>query len=205
MSSTDNSDTESIQSSQNDVPPEVKLIIHHQFPGVELVSPVYTCDGATCHLTPDQRVYFGSTTQAGFKNDSGHGSLNILMYKLQRKNMDESNEEVISSKDEATCIQLVIIFEVDGFEEFCMYSRLIEHDKDSVWDRDRLIELADRCVLSDIQHISVEETYLMHDNVVLMTRANVTCEETYYKLEMTITEGSVNEDTRKPWYVNMDR
>jgi hypothetical protein len=43
MTSTDGSDTDTTQSSQNDTPSKVKLMIHHQFPGIELVSPIYAC------------------------------------------------------------------------------------------------------------------------------------------------------------------
>jgi hypothetical protein len=40
---------------------------------------------------------------------------------------------------------------------------------------------------------------------VFMTRVNVTCEEEYYKLEMTISEGSVQDDTRRIRYIDVDR
>jgi LAS superfamily LD-carboxypeptidase LdcB len=61
----DSNDTDAIQSSQNDASSKVKLIIHNQFPGTELVSPLYYSDGVTCCLSPDQKVDIGSTTQVG--------------------------------------------------------------------------------------------------------------------------------------------
>jgi hypothetical protein len=44
----------------------------------------------------------------------------------------------------------------------------------------------------------------MHDNTVLMTSLNVTREECY-KLEMTISEGSIKDDTQRPHYIDMDK
>jgi hypothetical protein len=70
MTSTDDTgNIATIQSSQDDTSPKVMLILHHQFPGIELTSPVYAARRATCYLIPDQSVDVGSTTQAGFNID----------------------------------------------------------------------------------------------------------------------------------------
>jgi hypothetical protein len=82
---------------------------------------------------------------------------------------------------------------------------LIEHDKNSVWNRDKLLQLTERYKPVNIQYDSIEETYLMHDNTVLMTSVNVTQEEECYRLEMTLSEGSVKDDTRRLHYFDVDR
>jgi hypothetical protein len=200
MTSTDISDVDSIQSYHSCAPVEVKLTIHHQFPGVELVSPVYAGNGTTCYLSPDQRVDVGSTTQAGFKLDFPYEcSTDILMYKLQRKNIDQSDDE------EAISTQFFMIWEVDSFRNFCTVSYLIEHDEGKVWDEDKLMDLAERYSIHQIQYGHIEETWLMRDNTVLMTCLNVTYEEECYKLEMTISEASMRDDTRRPRYIDVDR
>jgi hypothetical protein len=204
MSLTDNSTADSIQLSQHGAPLEVKVIIHHQFPGVELVSPVYAGNGASCYFSPDQKVDVGLTTQASFNIDSHHESLNILMYELQRKNTDGINEEVISN-EEATCIQLFVAWKIDSSEEFYVVSDLIEHDKNRVWDRIGLMELAEHCKLFNIQHSLVEYTYLMRDNTALLKRVNIITEEECYKLEITISKTSIKDDTRRPKYIGLDR
>jgi hypothetical protein len=66
IESTDSNSADTIQSFQNGTLSKAKLIVHHQCPSIELVSPVYACDGAECHLLPDQRVITGSTAQSGF-------------------------------------------------------------------------------------------------------------------------------------------
>jgi hypothetical protein len=203
---TDSNDADIVQSSQNNAPLKVKLIIHHQFPGVELTLPVYACENATCHLSPDQSLDVGSMMQAGFSiGPTQDKSIGALICKLQRKNIDQSNEEVISNEEEETCIQLAIIWEVDSSKEFQIALFLIEHDKDRVWDRDGLMELVKWFALLNIQHSPIENTYLMHDNTVLMMRVNVACEEEYYKLEIILSEGSLNKDTRRSWYIGLNR
>jgi hypothetical protein len=53
MSSTNINDADSIHPLHNDPPSKVKLIIHNQFPGTELVSPVYAGEGTICYLSLD--------------------------------------------------------------------------------------------------------------------------------------------------------
>jgi hypothetical protein len=192
-----------IQPNQNSPPSKVKLIIHNQSPGIELVSPVYCSDGAECYLPPNQRVDFGFTTQVYFIIDLDQESIGSLMYKLQRKNIGEFSEKTMSSKDEATCIQLFIAWNVNNSREFCIYSCLIEHDKGHIWDRDRLMKLAKHYKLFDMQHGLIEETWLIHDNTALMTSLNVIREEECYKLEMTIS--SIKDGTQRPLYIDLNR
>src|SRR5690606_10282270 len=133
---------------------------------------------ATWYLSPDQRVDVGSTAQVGFNIDSSQKeSIGVLMYKLQRKSTDQPNEE-------ATCIQLVIIWKVNSCREFLAVSFLIEHSKSDVLHEYKLMELDKYYKLFDVQYGIIEDTWLMHDNTVLMTSVNVTCEEGCYKLEM---------------------
>jgi hypothetical protein len=206
MASTDSSDTKSTQSSQNDVPSKVKLMIHHRFPGVELMSPIYTGDGATCYSSPDQKVDAGSTMQVDFNIDPDQDeSIGVLMYKLQRKNANQSNDTIIFNGNEAPYTQLFIIWKVNNSKEFCMVSDLIEYDKGHVWNRIELMRLAKCYELYDIQHGPIEKTYLMRDNAVFMTRVNVTREEECYKLEITISETGIRDDTWRPQYIDVDR
>jgi hypothetical protein len=69
-------------------------------------------NGAECYIPPDQSVDVGSTTQASFNIDPDHRPVGILIYKLKRKNEDQSNEEVISNEEETACIYFFIIWKV---------------------------------------------------------------------------------------------
>jgi hypothetical protein len=205
MASTDNSDACIAQQHQNDASSKVELIINHQFAGVELVSPVYAGDIITCYLSPNQNVEVGFTVQAGFNINYDQGkSIGALMYKLQRNNIDQSNEETISSEGETACTHLIMIWKIYESGETFVDSILIEYDKSCVWDQDSLSKLAEHYNLFDEQD-PIENTWLMRDNTVLMTSLNLTREEAHYKLEMTLSEGSINEDTWRPQYVGMNR
>jgi hypothetical protein len=202
--STDSSDSSIIQSHQNDVPSKLRLIIHSQLPSIELVSPVYACVGARCHLSSCHKIDTDSTAKIDFNiNFPWREPIGILMYKL--KNTRQFNKDAISSEDEAKCTQLLITWEVNKSKELCVISCLIEHDKGYIWNRYSLMKLAKYFKLYDIHHGTIENTYLMHNNTVLMTRENVTRERTRYKLEMTISETSMKDDTMRLWYFDMKR
>jgi hypothetical protein len=195
--SIDNSDANGIPLSQNDAP-EMILIVHHQCPGIELVSPVYSSIFTECYLPPDQILGVGSTTQIGFNIDPQLiWSTGTLMYKLQRKNFDQSNE------DEATCIQLVMIWKISK-SKFYADSLIIEHDKSHVWDRNKLIKMALTYELVNMQDVPIEGTYLMHDNTVLMTKMDATYEKGYYRWEITVSEASIEDNTLRLQYIDVD-
>jgi hypothetical protein len=187
----------------NDTPLEVKLIIHSQFSGIELVSPKHASDGAKCLQSPGQSAYVSSTMQVGFNiNFSRKEPIGISMYQLKRKNKKQFNKDAISSEDETSCTQLIVIWKVNNFKEFRVVSRLIEHDKGRTWDIDNLMKLAKWYQLYDTR-VPIEYAYLVHDNIVLITRVCATREKEYYKLEMTIFEGSTNDGIWKPRYIGL--
>jgi hypothetical protein len=199
-------DADTIQPHQNDVPSKVKLVIRHQFPNIELISPAYIGKYVTCHLPPDQRVNVGSTMQAYFNIDlTRHEPIGVLMYRLQRKNVKPSNKDVMSNEEESTCIQLFIIWKVNRSKEFWVASYLIEYDKSHVLDKNGLVKLAKGCRVFNIQDVPVEDTWLIHDNAVLMTRMSVAREKAYYKLNMTISETSTNDDTQRLRYIDVNK
>jgi hypothetical protein len=78
MTSTDSSEANTIQSFQNDARSRVTLVIRHQFPGVELISPDHAGNGVTCHLSSDQNVDVDSTVEAYFNVDLFGESLSVF-------------------------------------------------------------------------------------------------------------------------------
>jgi hypothetical protein len=180
---------------------EVKLIIHNQFRGVELTSPFYVSNGAKCHLPPSQDVYFNSETEIGFKIDlSQRESNGALIYELRRNNIYQHNGNIISHEAGTTCIQLVMIWMVDKDGDFYVRPDVIEHDKNRYWDEPTLKKLIEIFNRLNIRHGPVEKTWLIHDNTVLMASVKLTPKEECYKLEITISEESIKDDTQRPWY-----
>jgi hypothetical protein len=157
------------------------------------------------YISPDQRVDVGSTMQAGFNIDLTQDEvIGVLMYRLQRRNTDQSDEGTMSSED-ASYIQLVMIWKVNRPGEFLVVSDLVEHDKGHIWSRDMLMGLTNCYGLFNIRHGPIENTWLMCDHKVLMTSLNMAYEKECYKLEMTTSETSVKDDTRMPWYIDLDK
>jgi hypothetical protein len=205
MAPTDSSDIDNIQPYQNGAPSKVKLTIHNQCLGIELASPVYAGDGTTCYLSPAQKADTGSTMQVGFDIKLAQDeSIGIFMYKLQRKNNDPSNEDTISSEEEAICTRHVFVWKAYKSGKVHVYTDIVEHDKDCVWDEDSLMKLAAKYKLYDIQHNPVKHTWLLRDNTEIMTSLNATREEEYYKLEMIISEGSIEDHVWRPKYIDMN-
>jgi hypothetical protein len=203
MALADDTISSSPQMSWDDFLPGMVLIIHHQFPGIELVSPLYYSDGI-CYLPPDQRIDAGSSMKAGFHIDIGDESICALMYTLQRKHTNQYNEDTIS-KEEARFIQLVVIWKANIFEVFYLFSHLIEYDKDCVWDEDKLTKLVRHHESSDIQYSPIEDTWLMHDDTVLMIRLDKVSKEGCCKIEMTISKTNIKDDTLRLQHIDMDK
>jgi hypothetical protein len=207
MSSTNNSNTDAIQSSQNDVPSKVVLAIHNRFPGIELVSLVYASKGTECYLLPDQKVDVDSTMKAGFNiNPDQNAPAGVLVYKLQRKNINQSDNNIIYSENEEICTHIYIFWRIFNFKELQVVTQLMDHDENHVWDRDKLMCLAEQCSqYAATEHGFIEKAWLMHDNTVLMIKIDVIREEECYKSEMIISEGSIKHATWRPYYIDMDR
>jgi hypothetical protein len=183
------------------VPSKVRLMIHHRRPNIELVSPLYAFDGVISYIPPNQRVYAGFTAQSDFNLNSTWGEpIGILMYELKK----QFNNDAIYSRNEATCTQLVMIWKVNNAKEFYVVSRIVEHDKDRIWNRDELMRLAKYHYLYNLQNGPVEHTYLIYDDTVLRVRTNGTRQADCYKLELIISEASVKDDTERPQYIGLN-
>jgi hypothetical protein len=155
-------------------------------------------------LPPAQRVDAGISMRTSFKMNFRRMSTGILMYELRGKDTGQFDGNTISREDGEKRIQIFIIWKVNAPREFCVYSFLIEHDSGRIWDRDKLMELAKRHTLHDMQHGPIEYTCLVHDNTVLGARVNAAHDECY-KLKVTIFEINIKDDTWRPWYIDVDR
>jgi hypothetical protein len=192
------------QQQKNEAPSKVKLMIHHQFPGMELVSPLYVTFGARRYLPPAQKVVFDSKTEVDFKTiPSCRISSAVLIYEVQRHNADQSIVNAVS-REKTMCTWLAIIWKINHRKEFLTASYLIEYDENRGWNRDKLMKLVKYYELTNIQNGSVEETWLMHDNTVLLTKLNVT-HKVSYNLGVTISETGMGDDTRRPLYFDPSR
>jgi hypothetical protein len=197
MASTQASTAGVIQPQQNDALSKVELVIHNHFSNIELIFSIYTGDIKACYLSPNQNVNAPSTTRAGFEIDPNQEeSTGVLMYRLQRKNTEQT--------DEATYLQLFIIWKVTSSKVFSVVLDLIEHDKSHVWNRDSLLKLAERYELANVQFNIIKANWLMYDNTMLLTWMNITRKKCY-KLDLFLVKTSTILDARRLQYIHLDR
>jgi hypothetical protein len=143
--------------------------------GLELVSPVYYSNGTICRVSPSQQIE------------------GALLYKLQRKYADETdnqpNSSTVSIEDATKNTYLLVVWDI-GHVQHNFYVRLIECASDFTWDQDKLWALHWDC--NDeiyVDYGSDAITWLMHDSAMLKTRCDIIYGSDY-KLDIVIYEGT---------------
>jgi hypothetical protein len=185
------------------------ITIYNQYPGLELVSPVYCSNGTTCHVSPSQQVDTSAIMEASFGIDSGQeGFDGILLYKLQRKYTirpdNQPNSGTTSIEDIATNIHLLVTWNIKDYE--CRFHVcLIEYDDDFTWDEDKLWRLRWKYgkQLRNNYNSSLL-TWLMNDNTFIKTKLKITY-ETDYKLDIIVSEGTGKYIVKRPMKIDPKR
>jgi hypothetical protein len=185
------------------VQPSVKLDIHNQCLNVDLVSPIYTTYGRLeCHRPPDYKVCAGNTIRSSFIiNEPGNGSGGILIYKLQRKQTNESTE---ISKDTSSAIHLLVVWEISGSKMLYAGVLLVEYDKRFDWNKNDLKYLH-RKSFGRLRQFpdSATETWSLDDNMTLMITFEIMNEGQL--LNVTISEVKRNSYVETPVHIDLER
>jgi hypothetical protein len=186
----------------------LNITIHNQYPNLELMSPVYCSNGATCHVSPSQKTTVGTTIEASFvtysKQDYFKGA---LLYKLQRKyatRTDNQPNNSTASIDTTASMYFLMVWDVkDCNHKFC--ACLIELTDDFTWDEDRLWALYKEYNYEFYENYKSNIiTWLMHGGVVMKTRFDVTYGSDY-KLDIVISEGTGKYNMLKPTKIDPKR
>jgi hypothetical protein len=179
----------------------LNITICNQYPGLELIPPVYCSNGTACHVSPDQQAGSDNNIKASFGIDSKQKDFKCaLLYKLQKKCATKTDSHLNSSakfiKDTATNVYLLVIWDV-GNDHCHWHVWLIEWDAGFTWDEDKLWALYrryDNQVLKDCKSNIV--TWLANESTVMKTRFD----EIYrsdYKLNIVISEGIGSYDMKR--------
>jgi hypothetical protein len=179
-----------------------KLNIHNQCSNIDLVSPTYITHGRLdWHKSPNYKVCAGDTIRSGFIIKSYDVSCGALIYGIQRKRTHESTE---ISEDTSSVVHLLVVWRF--FESNKLYADvlLVVHDKGFDWNRDNLEEFYNKNsnrfrLCSD----SATETWLLDDNVTLMTTFGIMNNDRV--LEITISEVERDNNTRMPVRIDMEK
>jgi hypothetical protein len=181
--------------------PSVKLIIHNQCSNIDLISPAYTTNySSECYRTPDHEVFAGNTMSSSFTIGSDDVFYGILIYKLQRRQLQGSIEidEIASST-----VHLLVVWRATEPKELYADVMLVEHDKGFDWNNNKLNELYYRSTNQfRLRHNFAIETWLLDDNTSLMTTFEILNGQI---LRLTISEAKKDSNGRVPAHIDLER
>jgi hypothetical protein len=187
------------------IPLSFKLNIHNQCSNVDLTSPVYiTDDKLECHRPPDHKVNVGGTMRSGFIIcSSDYVSYGVLIYRLQRK---QSHEYIKINEYASRVFYLLVVWSVSESNKLYTDVLLVEHDEIFErfdWNEDNLGELYHKNINQFRLFLdSVTETWLLDDNVALMSTFEIMNENRI--LDITISEVKEDSDARTPVHINLE-
>jgi hypothetical protein len=170
----------------------VNIAIHNLYSGLELTSPVYCNNGATCHVPPSQQIDAGNTMVVSFGMNSRQEDFKgALLYKMQRKYStrtgNQPNNSTTSIEDIPKNIYLLVVWDVKNYyNSFHIY--LIEYTDDFTWDEDKLWALFreyNEQFRKDYQFNI--NAWLLHDGTVMKTRLDITYGFDY-KVDIVMSE-----------------
>jgi hypothetical protein len=187
------------------------VIIHNQHSGIELTSPVCSCDGRIYDEHSVERMGDGTMMKVGFRFDLlDKLPGGILMYEVQRKGNTGSNHQASTDttsieavEDTPKRMRFLVTWEIDSSWKFNVRTMLVEHSSELILNEAKLAQLLyDK--IYDIPSKYYSRTWSIFDNTVLQT----TYETLYEKgreLKINISEGVEYKDTMNPIWIDSER
>jgi hypothetical protein len=181
----------------------MKVTINNQCSNIELAYPAYFTKNTTCHGHLPQQVGSESIRKANFiigidrERFSG-----VLLYHLQRKKNDESNNRI--DKDTATITQLLVIWEF-RIDRLYSYVWLVEHENTLIWSEDNLERLYHVYNSKNSTNIILNVGKWLLDN---NTKLQTVCEALYERdleVNIIISEEKDLSDPIRPLWIDLDR
>jgi hypothetical protein len=187
----------------------LNITIHNQYPGLELTSPIYFSTSTTYCISPCQQTDTSNTIEASFRIDSKqHYFKGALLYKLQRKHAtkidNQPDNSTASNEDTVISTYLLVVWNIVCYDhKICVY--LVECTNNFAWDEDKLWalyeEYNDRFYVNHKYDII---TWSTNDYAMIKTGFDIKYGSDY-KLDIAISEGIENDDTRRPIQIDPER
>jgi hypothetical protein len=179
-----------IYTSRAKIKPKMRSInIHNQCTDFDLTSPWYFNSNIYLKKRLDQKIDASGTMNVDFKYPPKVFE-GVITYKLERKSIETDN------LSESTCIRLFVILKCERNNKLCACMHLVEHEKRFRWNIAKLKEYYQRYANQFSTYTGpIEETWLIDDNTVLMTKLELDLTQRDGALNIIISEGAKNERT----------
>jgi hypothetical protein len=178
----------------------LNITICNQYPDLELTSPSHFSTAKTCHVSPSQQTDDGNMIEASFRIYSWqYHCKGALLYKLQKKYAikadNQPNDSTTSVENTATNMYLMVAWNVACTRRFGVC--LIECTNDFTWDANRLCALCKKYYSQLYTYYKPNTiTWSMHNGTAMKIRSDITYEPDY-KLDIVISEATVNYNTKE--------
>jgi hypothetical protein len=177
----------------------MKVNIHNQCSDFNLGNRKWFKTNSYWDMEPVVEVDAGSTMSAVLRSYLVEFG-GAIMYQLQRKCV--KSDEQLKSTSTLFCIA----WKSEGYKTLRVFVQLIECDKTFDWYKLKLKEYYQRyanqlCAYTD----PIEDTWLIHDGTILMTRLELDFTQRDNVLNVFISEGIKDEHTRRPVWLYPER
>jgi hypothetical protein len=186
------------------------MTVRNQYPDMKLVSPICFCNRGKCYKYRVKRTNTDVVLNFDLKFDFDQDTLEgILMYEIQRKRNRRSDHQSSINTAYAKVIEeaskmtrLLVAWKIDRSGGSKVRIILVECDDKLVLNEDKLAQLYKR--VNDIPSGYHAITWLMCDNTVLETTYEIE-QKTGIELEITISEGDKDENTKSALWIDPER
>jgi hypothetical protein len=177
----------------------MKVNIHNQCSDFKLQCLGYFNNGAYWNKDPDWGVDEGDMKNADLMPFRAKFK-GALIHVLERKHVKTGNQP------EPTDILLFVAWESEGYKKFRAFVHLIECDKWFYWSGVLLEEYYQKCVNQFSTYTGpIEDTWLIPDGTVLMTILELDFTQRDGVLSITISEGTSDDHTKRPEWIDLEK
>jgi hypothetical protein len=179
--------------------PKLKVNIHNQCTGINLINQGCFSRGADWDEKPDEKVDASCVISADLKSFLAVFE-GALIYELQGEYTKTDNQL------ESTYTLFLVSWKFEGYKKFCVLVQLIGCDKTSHWDNAKLERYYQRYPSQlNVYTGPIKDTWSIGDNTVLMTRLELDFTQRDGVLNIIISESVKDDLTRKPKRIDLER
>jgi hypothetical protein len=189
------------------------MTVHNRYSDIELVSPVYFCNGGIYYEYPVKKTYASAVMKIGFSFDPDQDEFRgILMYEMRRKGNTRSNHQSSTDtiytkviEEASKMMRLLVTWKIERSGEPKVNIILAEYDSMFAISEDKLAYLYDK--INDQfarRYSSLGYTWLMYDNTMWVVTYEIV-QKAAFELKITISEGARNQVTLRPICIEPER